>query len=90
MSNSDDETLSHIKQTKPSKFCFADDVGPSNAPPNASNPSTPGTDSIHVTTTPSSGDLHTDKFNFALSKTFFGILGGGLTSEDAILKEVRE
>ena len=73
ISNSDDETLSQIQQTSPSKVRFADDVGPSNAPPNRTTPSTQGTDSTHVTTTSSDG-LHADSFNFVLSKIFSGIL----------------
>ena len=89
ISHSDEETLSHIKQTKPSKFRFADEAGPSNAPPNTTIPSTPETDTTNVTNTPSSDDIYTDTFNFALSKIFSRTLMAGLTRTNAILKEVR-
>ena len=52
-------------------------------------PSTPGTETTTVTT-PSSDDLYTDDFNFALSKIFSSTLMDSLTFSDAILKEVRD
>ena len=85
-SPSDEETSSQIKQTTPSKFCFPDEVGPSNVPPNTNTPSTPRTDTTNVTITPSSDNLYTDTFGLALSKIFSSTLRARLTSKVAILK----
>ena len=87
MSQSDEETLSQIKQSTSSKVRFADEAGPSAAPLASATPSTTGTDTTNEAT-PSSDDLYTDAFNFALSRTFSSKLMASLTSKDAILKEV--
>ena len=55
MSQSDQETLSQIKQATPSKVRFADEAGPSTPPSAPVAPSTPGTDTTTVKT-PSSDD----------------------------------
>ena len=47
MSNSEDETLSNICQTKSSNVRFVDEARPSNAHP--TTPSTPGTDATSAT-----------------------------------------
>ena len=83
-------SLSQIKQTTTSRIRFADGAGLSNVPPNTTTPSTPEMDSTNVTNTPSSDNLYTDTFNFALSKIFSQTLMSSLTSKDAILKEVRD
>ena len=90
MSNSDVETLSQFKQTTLSKNRLADEAGPSNAPQNTTTPSTPGRGTTDFNNTPSTDDLYTDTFNFALSKIFSRTLLASLTSKDAILKEVRD
>ena len=89
MSNSDDETLMQEKQSSPSKVRFADEAGPSTAPAVQATPSTPNTDTTTVTS-PSTDDLYTDAFNFALSKIFSSTLMASLTTRDAILKEIRD
>ena len=89
MSKSDEETLSQIKQATPSKVRFADEAGPSTAPSAPVTPSTPGTDKT-TATTPSSDNLYTDAFNFALSKILSSTPMASLTSKDAILTEVRD
>ena len=89
MSNSDDETLMQVKQSTPSKVRFADKAGPSTAPAVQATPSTPYTDTKTVTS-PSTDDLYTDAFNFALSKTFSSTLMASLTTTDAIFKEIRD
>ena len=88
MSNSDDETLMQVKQSTPSKIRFSDDAGPSTAPSVPATPSTPNTDTTTVTS-PSTDDLYTDAFKFAISKIFSSTLMASLTSKDAILKEIR-
>ena len=89
MSNSDEETLMQVKQSKLSKVGFADNAGPSTAPAVQATPSTPNTD-ITTVKPPSTNDLYTDAFNFALSKIFSSKLMASLTTKDAILKEVRD
>ena len=89
MSNSDEETLMQVKQSTPSKVRFADEAGPSTATALQATPSTPNTDTTTVTS-PSTDDLYTDAFNFALSKTFSSTLMASLTTKDAILKEIRD
>ena len=89
MSNSDEETLMQVKHSTPSKVRFADEAGPSTAPAVPATPSTPNTDTTTVTS-PSTDDLYTEVFNFALSKIFSSILIASLTSKDAILKEIRD
>ena len=86
MSQSDEETLLQIKHSTPSKVRFAHDAGPSTAPSVPATPSTPNTDTTTVTS-PSTDDLYTDAFNFALSKICSSTLMASLTSIDAILKE---
>ena len=88
MSNSDDETLMQVKPSTPSKVRFADEAGPSTAPAVQATPSTPNTDTTTVTS-PSTDDLYTDAFKFALSKIFSSTLMSSLTTEDAILKEIK-
>ena len=88
MSNSDEETLMQLKHFTPSKVRFADEAGPSTAPSVQATPSTPNTDTTKVTS-PSTDDLYTDAFNFALTKIFSSTLMASLTSKDAILKEIR-
>ena len=88
-SNSDEETLMHVKQSTPSKVRFADGAGPSTAPAVPATPVTPKTDTTTVTS-PSVDDLYLDSFNFALSKIFSSTLMASLTNKDAILKEVRD
>ena len=90
MSNSDDENLMQVKQSIPSKVRFADEAGPSTtAPAVQTTPSTHNTDTTTVTS-PSTDDLYTDAFNFALPKIFSSILMASLTTTDAILKEIRD
>ena len=89
MSNSKDGTLMQVKQSTPSKVRFADKAGPSTARAAPATPSAPNTDNTTVTS-PSTDDLYTDAFNFALSKIFLSTLMASLTSEDAILKEIRD
>ena len=89
MSQTDEETVSRIKYATLSKILFTDEAGPSTAPSAPVTPALPGTDTANVAT-PSSDDLYTDKFNFALSKKFSSNLMASLTSEDAILKDVRD
>ena len=89
MSNSDNETLMQVKQSTPSKVRFADKAGPSTAPAVPAKPSTPNTDTTTVTS-PSTDDLYTGAFNFALSKIYSSILMASLTSKDAILKKIRD
>ena len=89
MSNSDDETLMQAKQSTPSKVRLADDAGPSTAPAVPATPSTPNTNTTTVTS-PSTDDLSTDAFNFALSEIFSSTLMASLTTKDAILKEIRD
>ena len=89
MSKSDDETLMQVKQSTPSKVRFADEAGPFRAPAVPATPSTPNTDTTTVTS-PSTDDLYTDAFNFALSKIFSSTLMASLTSKDAILREIRD
>ena len=89
MSNSDEETLMQVKQSTPSKVRFADEAGPSSAPAVQATPSTPNTDTTTVTS-PSTNDLYTDAFNFALSKLFSSTLMASLTTKNATLKEMRD
>ena len=89
MSNSDDETLMQVKHSTPSKVRFADEAGPSTAPALPATTSTPNTDTTTVTS-PSTDDLYTDAFSFALSKIFSSILMTSLTSRNTILKEIRD
>ena len=88
MSQSDEETLLHIKHSNPSKARFALEAGPWTATSVPATPSTPNTDTTTVTS-PSTDDLYTDAFNFALSKIFSSTLMASLTSKDAILSEFR-
>ena len=88
-SNSDEETLMHVKQSTPSKVRCADEAGPSTAPAVPATPVTPNTDTMTVTS-PSVDDLYLDSFNFALSKIFSSTLMASLTNKDAILMEVRD
>ena len=88
-SNSDEDTLMHVKQSTPSKVRFADEAGPSTASAVPATPVTPNTDTTTVTS-PSVDDLYLDSFNFALSKIFSSTLMASLTNKDAILKEVRD
>ena len=76
-----------VKESTLSKVRFADEAGPSTAPAVEATPSTPKTDTTTVTS-PSTDDLYTDAFNFALSKIFSSKLMASLTTKDAILKEV--
>ena len=78
-----------VKQSTPSKVRFKDEAGPSTAPAVQGTPSTPNADTITVTS-PSTDDLHTDVFNFALSKIFSSTLMANLTTKDAILKKIRD
>ena len=89
MSNSDEETLMQVKQLTPSIVRFADEAGPSTAPAVQAAPSTRNTDTTTVTS-PSTDDLYTDAFNFALFKKFTSTLMASLTTKDAILKEIRD
>ena len=89
MSNSDEETLMQLKHSKPSKVRFANEAGPSTALSVPATQSTPNADTTTVTS-PSTDDLYTERFNFALSKTFSSTLMASLTSKDAILKEIRD
>ena len=89
MSNSDDETLMQVKQSTTSKVRFANDVGPSIAPAMPATPLTPNTDTTTVTS-PSTDDLYTDAFNFALVKKFSSTLMASLTTKNAILKEISD
>ena len=86
MSNSDEEALMQVKQSTHSKVRFADEAGPSTAPAVQSTTSTPNSDTTTVTS-PSTDDLYTDAFNFALSKISSSTLMASLTTRDAILKE---
>ena len=70
MSNSDEETLSNLEQTTPSKIRFLDEAGPSSATQNMTTPSSAGTDTTHILNASSSDNLYTDIFIFALSKIF--------------------
>ena len=89
MSNSDDETLMQVKQSAPSKVRFADEAGPSTAPAMQATPSTPSLDTTTVTS-PSTDGLYTYAFNFAPSKISSSTLMSSLTTQDAILKEIRD
>ena len=89
MSNSDDETLMQVKPSTASKVRFADKAGPSTAPAVPATTSTPNTDATTVTS-PSTDDLYTDAFNFALTKIFSSFLMASPTSKNAILKEIRD
>ena len=89
MSHSDEETLTQLKHSTPSKVRFANEAGPSTAPSVPATTSTPKTDTTTVTS-PSTDDLHTDAFNFAFSEMFSSTLMASLTSKDAILKEIRD
>ena len=89
MSNSDDESLMQVKHSTSSKVRFADEAGPSTAPAVPATPLTPNIDTATVTS-PSTDDLYTDAFNFALSKKFSSTLMESLTSKDAILEEIRD
>ena len=89
MSHSDEETLMQLKHSTPSKVRFADEAGPSTAPSAPATPSTTNTDTTRVTS-PSTDDLYTDAFNFALAKIFSSTLMASLTSKDAIRKEIRD
>ena len=89
MSNSDDETLMQVKHSTPSNVRFAEEAGPSTAPAVPATPSTPNADTTTVIS-PSTDDLYTDAFNFALSKIFSSTVMASLTSKDAILKEIRD
>ena len=68
-SNSDEETLMHVKQSTPSKVRFADEAGPSTAPAVPATPVTPNTDTMTVTS-PSVDDLYLDSFNLAFRRSF--------------------
>ena len=87
MSQSDEETLLQIKQSTPYKVRFADEAGPSTAPSVPATPSTPDTETTKVTS-PSTDELYTDAFNFALAKIFLSTLMASLPSRYAILQEV--
>ena len=87
MSQTDEKTLSRIKHATLLKILFADEAGPSTIPSAPVIPALPGTDTANVAT-PSSDDLYTDKFDFALSKKISSTLMASLKLEDAILKEV--
>ena len=89
ISNSDKETLMQVKQSKLSKVRFADEAGPSTAPAVQATPSTPNTDTTTVTP-PSTDNLYSDAFNFALYKIISSALMASLTTKDKILKEVRD
>ena len=89
MSNLDDKTLMQLKQSTSTKVRSADDAGPSTAPAVPATPSTPNTDTTTVTS-PSTDDLYTDAFNFALSKIFSSTLMASLTTKEAILEEIRD
>ena len=89
VSISDEEALMQVKQSTPSKVRFADEAGPSTAPAVQATLSTPNTDTTTVTS-PSTDDLYTDAFNFALSKISSSTLMASLTTKDAILKEIRD
>ena len=78
-----------VKQSTPSKVIFADEASPSTAPAVQATPSTPNTDTTTVTL-PSTDDLYTDVFNFALSKIFLSTLMASLTTKGANLKEIRD
>ena len=82
--------LSQTKQTSPSKVRFADEAWHSDAPPNTTTPSTPGTDTTNVNNTPSNDNPYTDILNLVLSKIFYRTLMASLTSKDATLKEIRD
>ena len=89
MSNSDAETLMQVKHSTPSKVRFPDKAGPSTAPAVRATTSTPNTNTTTVTS-PSTDDLYTDAFNFALPKIFSSTLMASLNTKDAILKEIRD
>ena len=89
MSNSDYETLMQVKHFISSKVRFADEAPPSTAPAVPATPSTPNTDTTTVIS-PSTDDLYTDAFNFALSKIFTSTLMASLTAKEAILKEIKD
>ena len=80
MSNSDEEALMQVKQSTPSKVRSADEAGPSTAPAVRATPSTPNTDTTTVTS-PSTDDLYTDAFTFALSRIFSSTLMASLTTK---------
>ena len=89
MSHSEEQTPMQLKHFTPSNIRLADEAGPSTAP---SVPSTPPTTNTNTTTvtSPSTDDLHTDVFKFALSKILSSTLMASLTSRDAVLKKVRD
>ena len=89
MSQCDEETLLQIKQSEPSKICFTNEADTSTDPPLPATPSTRGTETTTVTS-PSTDDLYTDAFTFALPNVFSSTLMASLTSKDAFLKEVRD
>ena len=89
MSKSDDETIMQVMQSIPSRVRFEDEAGPSTAPAVPTTPSTHNTDTTTVIS-PSTDDLYTDAFNFALSKIFSSTLMASLTTKDAIFKEIRD
>ena len=60
MSPTNEETLSQIKQTTPSKVCLADQASPSTAPTAPVTLSTPGKDTKNVTHLTSRDDIYTD------------------------------
>ena len=71
MSNSNEETLSNLEQTTPSKIRLLDEAGPSSLTQNMTTPSSARTDTTHILNASSSDNLYTVIFNFALSKIFF-------------------
>ena len=88
-SNSDEETLMQVKQSKTSRVRFTDEAGPSSAQAVPATPITPTTDTTTVTS-PEVDDLYLDSFNFPLSKMFSSSLMASLTTKDPILKEIRD
>ena len=95
MAQSDEETLLQLKR---SKFLFNEanpkfvssikqvHLQPKSGPATIS---TSNTDTTTVTSL-STDDLYTDAFNFALSKIFSSMPMASLTSNDSILKEVKD
>ena len=69
MSNSDDETLMHVKQSTPSKVRLADEAGPSTARAATATPSSPNTDTTTVTS-PSTDDHYSTPLSLHYPKYF--------------------
>ena len=89
MSNSEDETQMQVQNSSPAKVRFADEAAPSTARAVPETPSTPNIGTTTVTS-PSTDNLYTDAFIFALNRIFSNTLMASLVTKDAILKEIRD